>query len=74
MRIPKDKENWTGRHAERLIALAWKRFDEYEKKVDFDQPQEVQNDLYLPYQVAKNDALEVARYTQWMVKEAEALP
>jgi hypothetical protein len=74
-RLPQDPENWTGIHAERCIARAWRLFEFYERKVDFEKMSETEvNDLYAPYMHARDEAIGVARTTQWKVKEAEALP
>ena len=74
MRLPQQQENWTGKHADKAIAEAWRLFERYEARVDFDAPQEKQDELYRPYLHARELAIEVARYTGWRVKEAENLP
>ena len=74
MRLPKDQDNWTGWHADKAIAIAEALFARYEAKVDFESPREQQDALYRPYQLAREEAIEVARVTGWRVSEAEALP
>jgi hypothetical protein len=74
MRLPKDPDNWTGWHADKAIAEAWRLFKRYEERIDFTWPQERQDDLYRPYQLARELAVNVARSTNYRVKEAEALP
>jgi hypothetical protein len=73
-RLPNAPENWTGLHAERAIERAWKLFQQYEAQVDFESPREVQDELYRPYQLAREEAVTVAHSTNWRVKEAEMLP
>lgn len=74
MRLPKNAENWTSTHAEQAIDEARKLFEKYEAKIDFTWPREKQDELYRPYQLARERAVEVARYTNWCVTEAKALP
>lgn len=74
MRLPKDPENWTGRHADQLIDRAWRLFDRYEARVNFNAPQQVQDDLYEPYRHVRTEAVMVARFTNWRHREAEMLP
>jgi hypothetical protein len=74
MRLPSDPENWTGWHADKAIEQAKKLFARYEARIDFTWPQERQDDLYRPYQLARERAVEVARYTSWRTAEAEMLP
>jgi len=74
MRLPKDPENWTGYHADKVLEKAWKEFDRYENRIDFEAPQEIQDDIYWPYQLARNLAVEVCTYTNWKESEARALP
>ena len=74
IRLPKNPENLTSQHADRCIAAAWKAFAIYEAKVDFSRPQDEINDLYRPYQLAREQACQVAAYTCWRRREAEALP
>jgi len=31
MQLPKDRNNWTGWHAEAAVEAAWKKFDKYER-------------------------------------------
>lgn len=52
MRIPQDPDNVTPRHIDGLIADAFKKFDRYERRVDFTWPQEKIDELYRPYQLA----------------------
>lgn len=74
MRMPRNPENWTSHHADKLIARAQKLFADYEAKIDFSWPQEKQDALYQPYRLAREEACNVARYTNWHKAEAEALP
>lgn len=74
MRLPSDPENWTGHHAESALAKAWKEFDRYEAKINFDKPQAVQDEIYEPYRRAREEAVMVCTYTMWMHQEAGALP
>jgi hypothetical protein len=74
MRLPKDPENWTGIHAKRALAEAWRLFDRYEANADFSKPQEWNDRFYRPYQLARELAVEVARYTRWMERQANLLP
>lgn len=73
-RLPKDPENWTGYHADAAILRAKKLFDRYEAGVDFTWPNEKINELYRPYQIARDVAVEVATHTRWRKQEAEMLP
>lgn len=74
IRLPKNPEDWTGAHADRALADAWKEFERYEAKVNFEAPREMQEELYRSYQLAKELAIDVARYTRWRVRETERLP
>lgn len=74
MRIPADPENWTLNLAERLLAIAWKKFEQYEKHVDFDKSQEEQDRWYLPYWFAREDAVKVASVAMWWVNVDRILP
>jgi hypothetical protein len=74
IRLPKDPENWTPHHADKCIEHALKLFDRYEKKLDLDMSKEEIDDLYRPYQLACQQAVEVASYTNWRKAEAELLP
>lgn len=73
MRLPKDPENWTGLHAEQAIDKALKLFAEYEAKADLDNL-ELTERLYNRYFSAREEAVNIARYTHWCYKEAEMLP
>jgi len=74
IRLPKDQDNWTGWHVDKLMERAVALFAYYEEHVDFEAPREQQDALYRPYQLARQDAVEVATITQWRYSEAEALP
>jgi len=74
MRLPKDQENWTSHHADLCLTNAWRKFYWYEARVDFTRPPETINDLYRPYQLARELAVQVANYTGWRAAEANALP
>jgi hypothetical protein len=74
VRLPKDPENWTGIHAEQLLAKAHREFERYEARINFELPQAEQDAIYEPYRQARATAVEVARYTNWCVREAEMLP
>jgi hypothetical protein len=74
VRLPKDPENWSGWHADKCIEDAWRLFKQYDQRVDFDKPREEQDALYRPYQLARQLAVDVANYTSWRRREAEALP
>jgi hypothetical protein len=74
VRLPLDRENWTGRHAERAIAEAWRKFDRYEKTVNFDWPRERQDECYRPYFIARQLALEVSEVTRQCLDQARLLP
>ena len=74
MRLPKDPENWTCEHADKAIDEARRLFARYEERIDFTWPQERQDALYRPYQLAREVACNVARYTSWCAAEAESLP
>jgi hypothetical protein len=62
MRLPTNPENWTPHHADLAVAEAWRRFDEYERRIDFSWPQEKQDQCYYPYWRARQTAAEVFRY------------
>jgi hypothetical protein len=74
MKLLANPDNWTGQHAERAIAAAHRAFAQYEAKVDFSKPIAEQNALYLPYQIAREDAVIVANYTNWKRADANRLP
>jgi len=74
MRVPRDPENWTGWHVDRAIEIARRLFDVYETKLDLDKPQQENDDWYNPYYAAREQAIELARYTNYRTAEAEALP
>lgn len=74
MRLPKDPENWLPIHAELAIAEAWAAFQRYEAKIDFDLPQDQQDDIYRPYQLARERAVNVANMTNWCRAKASSLP
>lgn len=74
VRLPKDQDNWTGAHVDKLIERAKALFARYEDEVDFTWPRERQDDLYRPYQLAREEAVEVAHATDWRAAEAKALP
>lgn len=74
IRLPSNPDNITQEHAERAINHARHLFDMYEKKVDFTWPKEKIDELYRPYQIAREQAIELARHTRWCIGEAEALP
>lgn len=74
MRLPTDPENWTGHHADKAIERAWKLFQAYEAKINFTWPMERQDELYRPYLLAREEAINIARYNAWRSQEAEALP
>jgi hypothetical protein len=74
VRLPKDPENWTGNHADQLVDRAWREYQRYEARINFDLPQEQQDAIYEPYRQARAAAVEVARYTNWRHREAEMLP
>jgi hypothetical protein len=74
MRLPKDPENWSGWHADKAIAEAWRLFKRYEDRIDFTWPQARQDALYRPYLLAREVACDVSRYTSWRAAEAERLP
>ncbi len=74
MRLPKDQDNWTGHHAEKALAKARREFDRYEARINFEWPQERQDECYRPYRFARDEAVMVCTVTGWRIKEAEALP
>jgi hypothetical protein len=74
IRIPKNPENLTSVHADRAIDDAWRQFERYETRIDFSAPQSVQDEIYRPYQRARELAVNVARYVHWRYREAEMLP
>jgi hypothetical protein len=74
MRLPANTDNWTPRHADRAIAEAWRLFDRYDMKIDLSWPQERQDALYRPYQLAREVAVQVANITNWRRAEADRLP
>jgi hypothetical protein len=73
MRLPRDPENWTGVHVERAIAEAQRLYDRYEALVDFDNRAKT-DDLYRSYQLAREQAIEVACYVNYLRREAKMLP
>ena len=73
MRLPKDRGDWTGAHAEKAYAIAWKLFEEYEAKVDFDH-RERTDELYSLYLHARDEAIDIATATSWDEAKARALP
>ncbi len=74
MRLPQNREKWTGTHAEKAIKHAWKLLEEYENKLGVLRSQEEINKLMQPYLSARDTALQVARVTEHKVLEAEELP
>lgn len=74
MRLPKDQDNWTAWHADKAIEIAEKEFARYEARINFGLPQEKQDEIYRPYQLAREQAVQVCQATTWRIKEAEALP
>jgi hypothetical protein len=50
--IPRDADNITPAHVDRCIEDAWRKYDKYERGVNFDWPQEQIDELYRPYQLA----------------------
>lgn len=76
MKLPKDTENWTLAHFERALERAKRAFDEYERRVDFEAPRAKQDDLYRPYAVARQLAVDVACGVgiRSAIAQAEALP
>jgi hypothetical protein len=74
VKLPQDQDNWTGAHVDKLIMRAEKLFAKYEAKIDFTWPQEKQDDLYRPYMLARELAVQVASTVHWREAEAKALP
>lgn len=72
--LPKDQDNWTGQHAEVRIERAKVLFEKYEQEVNFNWPKEKIDNLYRPYLLAREEAIEVATVTNWRKQEAESLP
>jgi hypothetical protein len=71
MRLPKNPENWTGRHADLALARANHLYEKYERCVGFTQ-REKTDALYRA--IARETAVEVCSYTRWRKQEAELLP